>query len=147
VYELRKPCDEGWQESGQYCIRFEYVEPQSFGAAQSFCSSFGAYLVDDLNAPQHAFLRKQAKNFNFWLGLYNNGTEYLWDRGRNPAQPFNQTAQYWNPDGQMPAYNASSACVYYDSTVDGDNTWRVDNCHTYRPFICQRHRYDPEYEF
>ncbi|KAK5977870.1 hypothetical protein GCK32_006996 [Trichostrongylus colubriformis] len=145
IVELRKGCDDGWDSVGQYCVLF-VVKAKNFTDAQAHCHEARASLVDDMNDSKHQFLASVAHGFNFWIGLYNNRTTYLWDRPDGIAPlPLTQDKQYWKGGGNAPPYDESAACVYWNDAVNDGNTWTTGNCANKLPFLCQKHQYDEDH--
>uniref|UniRef100_A0A7I4YB27 EGF-like domain-containing protein n=1 Tax=Haemonchus contortus TaxID=6289 RepID=A0A7I4YB27_HAECO len=145
ILEIRKQCDQGWDEVEQNCLRF-VLSQSSYSDARQFCHDAGGSLVDDLSEVKHQFLQSESAGFDFWLGLTNfNNSGYVWDGpdGTPPLPLSNPT--YW-VNNQQPVYDASKECVFWDSTQQlSGNTWTPDACSIKRSFICQKHRYDPDH--
>lgn len=51
-------CPDGWELLGQYCMHFAGFTAL-WDDAQVFCSSIGAFLVDDLNSDKDSFLARE----------------------------------------------------------------------------------------
>ncbi|VDO70693.1 unnamed protein product [Heligmosomoides polygyrus] len=145
IYELRKDCEDGWDKFGQYCLQF-VVSAMNYTDAQNFCHQAGGSIVDDMNDGKHQFIASTAHGFNFWIGLYNNASMYLWDRPDyvDPL-PLSQTKQYWVGGMGEPVYDPNAACVYWDDSVTNSNTWTLGSCASKLPFICQKHQYDKDH--
>uniref|UniRef100_A0A7I4YI23 EGF-like domain-containing protein n=2 Tax=Haemonchus contortus TaxID=6289 RepID=A0A7I4YI23_HAECO len=142
IVEIRQDCDEGWEKIGQYCALF-VVQSKNFTDAQNHCHSAGGSLVDDLTDGKHQYLASVAHGFNFWIGLYNNGSTYLWDRPNGVAPlPLTQDQQYWKGGGSAPPYDQNASCVFWNDAVTDGNTWTLGSCTARLPFLCQKHQYD-----
>ncbi|WKX98783.1 hypothetical protein Q1695_014011 [Nippostrongylus brasiliensis] len=142
VLEIRKACDQGWDEVQQYCMLF-VVKAATFNDAVKYCHEANGILVDDLSQEKNNYLLGEAAGFDFWLGLSNmNNTGYVWDRPDGvPALPLS-TPTFW-VNGVAPTYDANKECVYWDSSQDKTaSTWTPVSCGVQKPFICQKHRYN-----
>ncbi|EYB89130.1 hypothetical protein Y032_0235g3170 [Ancylostoma ceylanicum] len=148
IYDIRGGCGEGWQQVGQYCLQF-VVLPRGWHEARDYCHEIGANLIDDLNREKHDFLADVAHGFDFWLGLYNNGSGYLWDRGDGIAPlPLTQNRQYWADGGSAPPYDPQRPCVVWnDSVPEGSyQTWTLTECSDIRTFVCQKYHFNQNHE-
>ncbi|CAO4385027.1 unnamed protein product [Caenorhabditis nigoni] len=148
VYEVRKACDDGWENYGQHCLKFVIGNDDimTMPQARKFCANAGGYLADDTSDGQNSFLNMAASRTQFWIGLFKDSDQqFYWDRGQgNSPDPLNQAATYW-ADNQ-PSNDPVDQCVYFDGrSSDGNKVWVTDTCSTPRPFVCQKHRYDENY--
>ncbi|CAI2356797.1 unnamed protein product [Caenorhabditis sp. 36 PRJEB53466] len=147
VYEVRKACDDGWEPYGQYCVKFlaSTDEVLPMPQAKNFCATAGGFLADDLSDDKNNFLYAAAAKTQFWIGLYNDGTQWVWDRGQGAQPtPLNQAQNFWGDN--QPSTDAVNQCVYFDGrSGDASKVWTTDSCSTPRAFICQKHRYDADH--
>ncbi|PIO61856.1 lectin C-type domain protein [Teladorsagia circumcincta] len=142
IVELRKDCGDGWAKLGQHCFQF-VVMKKNFTDAQAHCHAAGGILVDDLSDEMHHFLDNTAHGYSFWIGMYNNGSTYLWDRPDGVAPlPLTQDQQHWKGGGDAPSYDPNAACVYWDGDGTGNDTWTTGACGKEMAFVCEKHQYD-----
>ncbi|RCN35201.1 hypothetical protein ANCCAN_18947 [Ancylostoma caninum] len=102
-----------------------------------------------MNTEKHVFLADVAHGFDFWLGLYNNGSGYLWDRGGGFAPlPLTQNRQYWANGGSAPPYDPQRPCVVWnDSVPEGSyRTWTLTKCSDIRTFVCQKYNFNQNHQ-
>ncbi|PAV58039.1 hypothetical protein WR25_18806 [Diploscapter pachys] len=147
MIEARRPCDENWDQVGQYCIKFvSGTDTLNWTDAQAYCRSAGGFLVDDLTSDKNTYLYNAAFKNQFWLGLFNNGSGWMWDRGATQPANLDQDQQFWKGGGGPPPYDANNPCVYFDGAAgNSGQVWTPDACSTQRNFVCQKHRYDQDY--
>uniref|UniRef100_A0AC35G0Z0 Uncharacterized protein n=1 Tax=Panagrolaimus sp. PS1159 TaxID=55785 RepID=A0AC35G0Z0_9BILA len=143
IYDLRRPCDEGWESMGPnvpYCFAAFY-DYQSWDSARQICSDTGGFLVDDLTSSKDTFLSSYTSNKPIWIGLNSKNGSYYWDRGTGvPQDSFNGSTfnKWYNGDGSV---DPNKPCVYRD----GDGYWKKDSCDAQKFYVCQKHLYTATY--
>uniref|UniRef100_A0AC34Q5Q7 C-type lectin domain-containing protein n=1 Tax=Panagrolaimus sp. JU765 TaxID=591449 RepID=A0AC34Q5Q7_9BILA len=125
AYDIRKPCDDGWESGGPnvpYCF-YAFRLNATWNAAQQVCLDAGGFLVDDMTQSKDDFLGQFTDNRRTWIGLNSKTGIWNWDRGSAPASPLGtETFQPWsNGDGSV---DANNPCVYRGT----DGKWYKTGC-------------------
>ncbi|KAE9547678.1 hypothetical protein FO519_009108, partial [Halicephalobus sp. NKZ332] len=122
VYDVRRPCDAGWEMSEPsvpYCFR-AFQSNQPWNAARQICTDTGGFLVDDMNQAKDDFISEYTMDNATWIGLNSLNGTWTWDRG------VGQTGDSYNGSIFGPWANGDSnidpnnPCVYRGKFIPKD---------------------------
>jgi len=144
VYDVRRPCDAGWESGGPsvpYCFQ-AFLSNQTWNAARQICTDAGGFLVDDMNQAKDDFISSYTNNKQIWIGLHALNGTWMWDRGiGQPSASYDgSTFGPW-ADGSSNV-DPSKPCVYRGT----DKKWYKFDCDTTGSlYVCQKYQYTQEF--
>ena len=138
------PCPSGWMSGYgsigvDACYRYFYMKSLTFDQAESFCTSYGASLVDGMSEDEWTFVKQvmtisggptdqgawtafsQLKNdFKFWVS----------SDGKNSIPP-----PFWQSASGIHPVDGQGLCGYFDYA-----SRKIQNaqCDAIKPFVCRR---------